>query len=179
MDIAQLWQVLYEIDRLEAAKISKQPCPHCGGKVQRADYQRRPRGLPAEISAQLWCRFSFCCASCRRRVTPLSARFLGRKVYAGAIVVLVSALKQGHQPSLALIVESFSVPAHTARRWLKWWRNVVPRSGFWRGARAFFVPSLNEIALAASLVQVFLLRESCLEASLSRLLRFMAPIPVS
>jgi len=42
-------------------------------------------------------RHSFCCAeeSCRRRTTPASVRFLGPKVYLGAIVALVTALRHG------------------------------------------------------------------------------------
>jgi hypothetical protein len=38
-------------------------------------------------------RFSFCCDrdGCRNRATPPSVRFLGRKVYLGAVVMLISA----------------------------------------------------------------------------------------
>ncbi|NLS97786.1 MAG: hypothetical protein GXX96_37065 [Planctomycetaceae bacterium] len=44
---------------------------------------------------------------CRKRTTPLSVRFLGRKVYLGAVVVLVAAMRQGPSPSC---------PAHCSRR---------------------------------------------------------------
>ena len=39
-------------------------------------------------------RFSFCCAvdGCRKRATPPSLRFLGRKVYLATVVTLISAM---------------------------------------------------------------------------------------
>ena len=45
-------------------------------------------------------RLSFCCDrdGCRKRTTPPSVRFLGRKVYLGAIVILISAMRQGPSP---------------------------------------------------------------------------------
>jgi len=46
-------------------------------------------------------RFSLCCAKdgCRKRETPGSLRFLGRKVYFGAMVVLISAMQSGLNPA--------------------------------------------------------------------------------
>jgi hypothetical protein len=43
---------------------------------------------------------SLCCSrdGCRRRMTPPSVRFLGRRVYLGAVLVLVSAMQQGSLP---------------------------------------------------------------------------------
>jgi len=45
-------------------------------------------------------RYSFCCDQddCRHRRTTESVRFLGRKVYAGLIVVLISAMMHGLKP---------------------------------------------------------------------------------
>lgn len=61
--------------------------------MHRADYDRKPRGGPEHWSE----RHSFCCDQdgCRRRHTPPSVRFLGRKVYVGFVVVLKTALHQG------------------------------------------------------------------------------------
>ena len=68
---------------------------YCGGKLHRADYDRKPRGGP-----QWDRRYSFCCdeEDCRRRRTPESVRFLGSRVYAGLIVVLISAMMHGLKP---------------------------------------------------------------------------------
>lgn len=73
---------------------------YCGGALHRANYPRKVRGLPPGASAgdgaggpgpEL--RLSFCCAreGCRKRHTPASLRFLGRRVYAGVVLVLVMA----------------------------------------------------------------------------------------
>ena len=45
-------------------------------------------------------RFSFCCdqEGCRRRHTPPSVRFLGRRVYGGLVAVLIPALAHGLKP---------------------------------------------------------------------------------
>ena len=42
-------------------------------------------------------RFSFCCSrdGCRKRKTPPSLRFLGRKVYVAAMVVLIAIMREG------------------------------------------------------------------------------------
>ena len=63
--------------------------------MHRAFYPRKPRGLfEAEWAESR--RHSFCCGreGCRKRHTPSSVRFLGRRVYVG-VVVVVAALRHG------------------------------------------------------------------------------------
>ena len=69
----------------------------CGGRLDRARYPRKPRGGPPGLGAEYEWRLSFCCArdGCRRRLTPPSVRYLGRRVYLGVVVVLVSAMTHG------------------------------------------------------------------------------------
>ncbi len=72
----------------------------CGRVLHRADF----RGSRAED--RRICRRSTVIASasaatgrsCRKRVTPPSVRFLGRKVYLHAVIILVAALRQGATP---------------------------------------------------------------------------------
>ena len=76
----QLHQLLEKVDWDLAEQAHQQGCLFCRGKLHRADYDRKPRGGPE------WdYRYSFCCAQegCRRRRTPESVRFMGRRVYAG------------------------------------------------------------------------------------------------
>ena len=174
MNAPELWRSLYEIDRLEAELVGARPCPYCGGKLQRCDYQRKPRGIAEDTPTELLFRFSFCCGGCRRRVTPLSARFLGRKVYVAAVVVLEAALRQVQRPAEAF-ERVFAVSSATAQRWVKWWRTVVPGSKFWMVARASFMPSLSERTLAASLLRVFLPERDCV-GGLVKLLKFISPL---
>lgn len=95
---ATLFAALTEIDRELAATAQAGGCRRCPGRLDHADYPRKPRGGPPDLSTTYDTRTSFCCACCRKRLTPPSARFLGRKVYLGAIVVLAAVLRQGPTP---------------------------------------------------------------------------------
>ena len=90
----QLYQLLERVDADLAEEARREGCC-CGGKLHRADYERKARGVP-----QWNKRYSFCCdqEDCRRRRTPESVRFLGRKVYAGLIVVLIPAMMHDPKP---------------------------------------------------------------------------------
>ena len=90
-----LLRLLEKVDQDLADLIRLQGCLHCGGRLHSAKFRRNPMGLPEGVD---WPdRFSFCCdrEGCRRRATPPSVRFLGRKIYAGFIVVLLAAMRHG------------------------------------------------------------------------------------
>ena len=84
-----LFELLFAIDQDLAANARAAGCPACGGRLHSVRYPRKPRGGPADLGPEYDWRFSFCCAGegCRRRATPPSVRFLGRRVYLGAVVV--------------------------------------------------------------------------------------------
>ena len=94
IDDARLYTFLLELDKDLAIETQEKGCPYCGGALHSARYPRKPQGLFAPLNREDSARFSFCCSAdgCRRRVTPPSVRFLGRKRYLGAIVVLLSAM---------------------------------------------------------------------------------------
>jgi hypothetical protein len=94
---ARFHELLFAFDRDLAAAARLAGCARCGGVVHSARFRRKPRGAPAGLGAGFDQRLSFCCAAdlCRKRATPPSFRFLGRKVFLGAVVVLVSAMRQG------------------------------------------------------------------------------------
>jgi hypothetical protein len=88
---------------------------------------------------------SFCCAQdgCRRRHTPASVRFLGRKVYLGVIVVLITALQHGlTAPRRRRLIEALDVPPQTLWRWRRWWRERFVQSRCWRALAGQFIPPL-------------------------------------
>ena len=90
-------------------------------------------------------RFSLCCAKegCRRRHTPPSVRFMGRRVYAGLVVVLVSAMIHGLKPErVQRLREVLGIDRRTLERWRQWWLGLFVESSFWREARARFMPPL-------------------------------------
>lgn len=165
-----LWPVLTKIDADLAVQACKQGCSHCGAALHRGDYPRKVRGVSAESR-----RHSFCCEreGCRRRETPGSVRFLGRKVYAGFIVVLLTALRHGLSAQRAsALQEELGVDRRTLERWRRWWLEQFVPSGSWRVARARLMPPVDETMLPWSLWNRF--TANC-DDPLLGLLRFLTP----
>lgn len=152
-----LWELLFRLDQGLAAEARDRGCP-CGGALHSARYPRKPRGGPSDLGPEYSCRLSLCCAreGCRRRTTPPSVRFLGRRVYLGAVVVLVSALREGITAKRAAhLRELLGVSLRTLRRWRVWWRDAFVASSFWKSVRGRFLPSVEVSALPASLLERF------------------------
>ena len=170
----QVYQLLEKVDEDLIQEAGQQRCIHCGGKLYRSDYQRKPRGGP------LWAvRFSLCCGKegCRRRHTPPSVRFLGRRVYLGAVVVLVTAMTHGVTPRRAAeLRELLGVKRRTLERWRSWWCGVFVTSPFWRSMRERFMPPLAVGALPGSLLERF---GGEAATTVTRALQFLAPITTS
>ena len=94
---SRFYHFLFHIDQEMANEAQSEGCTHCGGRLHVASYPRKPRGIRCVLDESCESRLSFCCATegCRRRCTPPSVRFLGRKVYLGTMVVLVMAMEYG------------------------------------------------------------------------------------
>ena len=136
------------------------------------------RGVPVDGEGECSKRLSFCCAArdCRKRTTPVSVRFLGRRVYVGAVVVLASALRHGVTARRAArLRETFGVPVKTLARWRAWWREVFVETTFWRSARASFAEPVAASALPASLLERF---AGDGKQRLVNVLRFLAPLTI-
>jgi hypothetical protein len=88
---------LLALDRELAGAAKLRGCPRCGAALDVADYPRKPRGGPFALADEHGRRLSLCCRrdGCRQRVTPPSVRFLGRRVYFSAVVLLCGVLRQG------------------------------------------------------------------------------------
>lgn len=176
---ARFWWFLFAIDQDLANAIRKNGCS-CGGRLHSADYLRSPRGFPDPVPDFLRIRLSFCCDrdGCRKRTTPPSVRFLGRKVYLGVIVILISAMRQGPSPRRVRELSArFGVNRQTIARWQVMWREHFPQTPFWKIEGARFKSTVEIISLPYSLVVAFLTRHHrCRGWTL--LLRFLAPITV-
>ncbi len=148
----------------------------CGGKLHAAPYPRKPRGRPCQLGPEHNRRFSFCCAldGCRSRETPPSLRFLGRRVYVAAIVVLIAMLQHGVSDArLACLSKVVRVDRRTVARWRRWWRDAFTTTPFWRAARAAFMPPVEGGRLPGTLLDRFAGNDA---DRLVALLRFLAPI---
>ena len=172
------WMEKVDIDSLR--RLQEEACLFCvKGKLHRADYKRLPRGAPAEVLKGWEKRFSLCCdqEGCRKRHTPPSVRFLGRKVYIGVVVVLVSAMMYGANPRrLAKLREAMGIDVRTLEHWRRYWMAVFVEEPFWRAQRARFMPALEEETMPYCLVEAFGAQR--LEG-LIRLMKFLSPITTS
>jgi hypothetical protein len=175
---ASFWLFLLSVDQ-DLAQSTRDKACSCGGRLHRADYPRKPRGVE-DLPEDYAYRFSFCCAreGCRKRATPPSVRFLGRKVYLFAVVVLVSAMRQGPSPRrVRELSELFGADRRTIARWQVFWREHVPQTPFWKIAQGRLLATAAAI-LPRSLLEAFLGREdSC--RGWGQLLRFLSPITIT
>lgn len=155
---ASFFQSLVVFDAQLTIQTQQAGCPLCKGRLDRADYPRKPRGGPSDLGPDYSKRSSFCCDDCRRRATPFSVRFLGRRVYLGAIVVIATILACGLTGKrLAQFREQISdtLSARTIERWRQWWQEIFPKTGFWKGHKARFKSPVEKGFLPGSLLDRF------------------------
>lgn len=173
---ARFYAFQLEADRTLLAEARKKVCLICGDVLHASDFQRKPRGGPAGLGEDADLRYSLCCADreCRTRHTPPSLRFLGRKVYLSAVIVVVSAMRHGASPGrMRKLREFFGVSRRTVERWRRWWATAFAEGPFWKVAAGSFMPAVELARLPASLLERFLGNE---EQRLVLLLRFLGPI---
>jgi hypothetical protein len=171
----KLYELLEKHD-LELVEQARQcGCQFCRGRLHRSDYDRKPYGGPAHWDK----RYSLCCDQdgCRRRLTPESVRFFGRRFFVAPFFLLIWALNHGLTPErVRRLSEIFRVDARTLARWRKWWLETFVKSLFWKAARARFLPLVCEATLPLSLCQRFDVES--LER-LVALLKFLSPLTTS
>jgi hypothetical protein len=145
IDRVVLGREFFEQLKLHDEAITKQVaaggCWACDGPLHRGDYDRKPRGgAIAEWGEAFGRRFSLCCGreGCRKRSTPPSLRFLGRRVYLGAVVILASVVAHALEMAAAIRAAT-GVPARTTRRWLDWWRGAFISTEVFVAVRARLV----------------------------------------
>jgi len=151
-------------------------CQRCGGALHKRRYPRKPRGGGLiDLGRGSHFRLSLACSKCSKRHTPPSVRFMRKRVYLAAVVVLASALRSGLTGSRAAqLTECLRVPRRTIERWRTWWLRDFVKTSFWRNARAQFMPPLLNAALPASLVERF--ERPDLSLRVVAVLRFLTPL---
>jgi hypothetical protein len=173
---ATFHELLLAYDRDLADTARFEGCARCRGVVHSAPYWRKPRGRRCRLGREHDQRFSFCCAvdGCRSRATPPSLRFLGRKVYLAATVVLIAIMQHGTTDRrMRELTALIGVSRRTVERWCKWWRKYFTATSFWRSERAKLMPPVDVDRLPASLIERFAGDDS---DRLVALLRFITPI---
>lgn len=157
---SRLYEHLLRLDRDLAREAREQGCLRCGGRLDSGNYPRKPLGGPPipvrlrDADPDHSRRLSFCCDGCRRRTTPPSVRFLGRRWYLAATVLLVSALRDGLTPHrVARLHELLDVSRRTLERWRAWWLETFPTTDVWRVFRGRFSPGLDDRDLPRALLE--------------------------
>ena len=73
----------------------------------------------------------------------MSVRFLGRRVYLGLAVVLMSAGRSQSTSAVAQLNDTLNVPVRTIQRWRSWWAEQFPLTPLWQVACARFMPPVD------------------------------------
>lgn len=169
----EFFKLLMLVDADLAKTAAMSGCVSCGGKLHCGDYPRLPRGSRWVCDK----RISFCCSKCRKRKTPPSVVFLGRKVYLGVVVVLAGAMMHGlNAKRVERLRQVLGIDERTLGRWREWWLGTFVASPFWKVARARFSPVLNDARMPLCLVESF---QGEIAKNMVRLLIFLAPITVN
>jgi hypothetical protein len=150
----EFFEGLERVDAEIVAAVAMAGCATCGGRLHRADYPRKPRGGGLGAAGEFFrSRFSLCCGreGCRRRATPPSVRFLGRRVYLGAAVIVGSVIALA-LATAATVQRATGIPAKTTRRWLRWWRGPFTATSVFLGLAGRMVPAVARLELPRSLL---------------------------
>jgi len=169
--------LIYMEDQKTAGTVQAEGCQWCGGKLHQAHYPRLGFGLPRNLLTLYRSRISFCCASCRRRTTPPSLRFFGRRRYVSIIFVLLSALRSSpSERRCEQLSRRFGVPVSLAtwKRWLSWWRLNFPQTVLWVTVKTHF-------ALSTESTPITLLTQFTAKTLSQRLMQalvFLSPLTI-
>lgn len=172
---ASIRALLLAFDESVLGLVKAEGCSRCGGRLDRADYPRKPRGAEIDPEGEQWNRrLSLCCCEdgCRRRSTPPSARFLGRKVYLGIVVAVAPAVLQ-QTSDVGFTRAATGVPARTTARWRSWWQTTFAESAFLLVARGFLREPISGAALPLLLIERF---AGSIAEKLVAFLRFLSPV---
>jgi hypothetical protein len=171
----EFFEWLSAIDSAIVASVAAEACPLCGGPLHRGDFARKPRGGVIASAAEAFTRrFSLCCGreGCRKRATPPSVRFLGRRVYVGAAVIVASVMALVATTARAIRAAT-GIPARTTRRWLRWWHGSFTTTRVFIQIAARLVPAVSRRTLPSSLLERL---EGEPSARVATLLAWLAPL---
>jgi hypothetical protein len=173
---ATFHKLLLACDRDLANQVRHRRCLVCRSALHSANYPRKPRGRLCRLPPEHDWRLSLCCArhGCRKRKTPPSLRFLGRKVYLAMTIIVMAILREGPTAArMRRLAEFIRLDRRTIKRWRGWWRVRFTAMPFWQAARAAFMPPVDEERLPTAMLERF--TGSAAERMLA-LLRFLRPI---
>lgn len=121
LSCSKFWSELCAWDEESGLKCQAAGCPFCGGRLDRAYYERKPRGVLFVIDRLERRRVSFCCRDCRRRSVPESVRFARHKVFCLPAIILTLILTSQRAPLTTRRAGCLCGASEvTVRRWRSW-----------------------------------------------------------
>lgn len=174
---SEFFEGLTAIDAAITERVAQAGCIFCGGPLHRGDYPRKPRGGRIAAAVDFDRRYSLCCGreGCRRRATPPSVRFLGRRVYVGAVVIIASVVALAAATASAAR-RATGLASRTLRRWLRWWRGPFVATPVFVAIAARLVPAVDRLHLPASILERLVGNE---HVRMQRMLGWLAPLTTS
>ncbi len=167
------------IDQELANDVLNKQCPDCAGSLHKANYPRSPMGISPEFRDHYSERLSFCCDTCRKRTTPPSVRFFGRRWYPAPVFMLICLLSLGiNERRLSQMKRYFGLTINesTWKRWRRWWRESFIATDFWRKEKGLVASSLEEtISFPRALLKLF---SGTFDKKMELLLRFLLPLSI-
>ena len=151
----EFFERLWAIDVQIVKRAAQEKCRFCGGPLHRGDFTRKPRGGAMAAAGEAFVRrFSLCCGreGCRKRATPPSVRFLGRRVYVGAAVIVASVVALAVS-AVSAVRRTTGVSPRTTRRWSRWWRGSFTATAVFVELSARLLPLVSRSTLPASLLE--------------------------
>lgn len=168
--------LLINIDQELAKEMQMKGCS-CGGKLHQANYPRSPIGIPPPFRENYDERISFCCDTCRKRTTPPSVRFFGRRWFPAPLFILISALMLGiNEYRLEQVKRHFgvNVSESTWKRWRLWWRESFMATQFWKQSRGLVITTIEATkSFPRALLNLF---SGKIEEKMYRALKFFSPL---
>ena len=157
------FQLLDAEDARNTAAVRARGCPDCGGRLDQANYPRKPRGGEFGAAGEGFDRRrSLCCAreGCRHRRTPASLVFLGRRVYLAITVVLAT---------WRTSTTNTSSSSRTVGRWRGWFA-ALRDTTWWTRTRARLSPTVEPAEiLPAAIIDRVLRNRSVADALMATL----------
>lgn len=131
----EFFKTLCQIDMDIFISTKQNPCPHCQGKLDQANYLRKPRGVVHGPDK----RFSLCCREegCRKRLTTPSVRFIKGFTYHSIIVLLAAYFMSPSNIRLARLCRIFKVDRRTMIRWRQFWSEIFPKTKLHKTLKGF------------------------------------------
>jgi hypothetical protein len=146
----RLWQVDVEL----AEQVRSRGCPrlHCGGRLHRASFLRKVRGVVVR-GPQFDRRLGLCCGRCRRRVLPPTVRFFGRSSYAfvAVLVATVTALLNAIAAGAMVVGAAWRTVSH----WLQFMQCDLAEHPQWLASRGRLPADISLPRMPLAMIELF------------------------